>query len=548
MRVRIPTLVIGVAIAVSGAALILLSSSPSARTAREAEARLQEAASDGGAAPEAVPVRTVEAYEIAESRARTNVDVTGVLAPVREVVIGAEVAGRVVGLEAEAHTPIANDEVLVRLDPALQEAAVARARAALLRSQATESLAVAELGRQTELSSQGVASAAVFDQAQSSAQGAAAEVAEARAALLDAQTRLDKTRIRAPFDGIVTALDLEPGAYVQPGMPVAEMADLSSVEIEVGLSDQQILAVGHDLPVRVSIEALPGRSFAGRVFHPGRTADARTRKYPVPVRIPNGEAALLPGMLGTVHFKLGDAQSVLRVPAKAVFHEFDLGYVYVLEGGDAGSTARRRRVGTLPIAFEPRTPGGHERTRRGRTRRNLGRARPARRPARPRPRDEPSDGPRGTGGRIVSLPAFSVRQSVLVNVLFFVLILGGLGAYSRIPVEFFTDINMNEAQITTVWPGASAEEIERLVTQKLEEELLAVSDLDELRSRSAASVSTISVEFDEFLSETEYEAALNDVRRRPRSRRRAPGGCRGATDLRVQARRHLARGARRHRR
>jgi len=112
----------------------------------------------------------------------------------------------------------------------------------------------------------------------------------------------------------------------------------------------------------------------------------------------------------------------------------------------------------------------------------------------------------------VSLPAYSVRQTVLVNVLFFVCLLGGLAAYSRIPLEFFQDVNLNEANVTTIWPGASAEEIERLVTQKLEEELLTVSDIDQIRSVSSAGSSDINVEFDEFLDDVEYEAALNDVR------------------------------------
>ena len=111
-----------------------------------------------------------------------------------------------------------------------------------------------------------------------------------------------------------------------------------------------------------------------------------------------------------------------------------------------------------------------------------------------------------------SLPRFSVEQNVLVNVLFFVCLLGGLAAYSRIPVEFFPDVNLNEATITTVWTGASAEEVERLVTQKLEEELLAVADIDKIHSISQTDVSTIMVDFDEYLSETEYEAALNDIR------------------------------------
>lgn len=112
----------------------------------------------------------------------------------------------------------------------------------------------------------------------------------------------------------------------------------------------------------------------------------------------------------------------------------------------------------------------------------------------------------------MSLPAYSVRQSVLVNVLFFVCLLGGLAAYSRIPLEFFQDVNLNEVNVTTVWPGASAEEVERLVTQKLEEELLTVSDIDEVRSVSSAGLADINISFDEFLDDVEYEAALNDVR------------------------------------
>lgn len=112
----------------------------------------------------------------------------------------------------------------------------------------------------------------------------------------------------------------------------------------------------------------------------------------------------------------------------------------------------------------------------------------------------------------MSLPRFSVRQTVLVNVLFFVCLLGGIGAYTRIPLEFFQDINLNEAGITTVWAGSSAEEVERLVTQKLEDELLTVADIDELRSVSSAGLSEITIEFDEYLDDVEYEAALNDVR------------------------------------
>ena len=112
----------------------------------------------------------------------------------------------------------------------------------------------------------------------------------------------------------------------------------------------------------------------------------------------------------------------------------------------------------------------------------------------------------------MTLPEFSLRQTVLVNVLFFVCLIGGIAAFSRIPVEYHPDVALNSVGIATVWPGASAEEVERLVTQKLEEELSAVTDIDEMRSTSQADSSTILIDFDEMLDEAEYESAVNDVR------------------------------------
>ncbi len=112
----------------------------------------------------------------------------------------------------------------------------------------------------------------------------------------------------------------------------------------------------------------------------------------------------------------------------------------------------------------------------------------------------------------MSLPRFSVEQSVLVNVLFFVCFLGGLISFSRIPIEFYPDIVLNTVNINTVWSGASADEVERLVTQKLEEELVSISDVKEMRSTSQANFSSVVIDFDEDLDELNYQAAVNDVR------------------------------------
>jgi multidrug efflux pump subunit AcrB len=112
----------------------------------------------------------------------------------------------------------------------------------------------------------------------------------------------------------------------------------------------------------------------------------------------------------------------------------------------------------------------------------------------------------------VSLPSFSVRQVVLVNLVFAVLMVLGAAVARRIPVDVFPDISFNRALVVTTWTGASTEEMERLVTTKLEDEIHGIAGIKEMFSFSSPGLSEITVEWQETLSEVEYEAAVNDLR------------------------------------
>lgn len=349
---RVPLVALLLAGTAAGGGLWLLRTSPAAEAERE---RATVAAGGAGApAPAEAPATTIEALVLRPADTRQRVDLAAVLEPVRRVVVGAEVAGKVVEIVAREHEHVGAGDLLVRLDPELPRAAVDRARASLSSTEASARLARAERRRQRDLSARGVASAAELDRAESEAASAEARVAEARAALAEAETRLAKTAIVAPFAGVVSELGLEPGAYLQPGSPVAELVDLSEIEIEVQVGDRQVVALRSGQPVDVSVDVFPGERFEGHVQPLGRAPDARTGKYPVPVRVPNPDERLLAGMLGTVHFELGEERSSLAVPRSALRREFELDYVFVLEAevGD-GIRVRRRRVTTRPLPFRP---------------------------------------------------------------------------------------------------------------------------------------------------------------------------------------------------
>ena len=84
----------------------------------------------------------------------------------------------------------------------------------------------------------------------------------------------------------------------------------------------------------------------------------------------------------------------------------------------------------------------------------------------------------------MTLPQFSVRQVVLVNLLFVVLIVAGLFSAARIPFDLFPDVSFNQALVITAWPGASADDVEKLVTTRLEDEIRQVTGIKQSSSFS----------------------------------------------------------------
>lgn len=112
----------------------------------------------------------------------------------------------------------------------------------------------------------------------------------------------------------------------------------------------------------------------------------------------------------------------------------------------------------------------------------------------------------------MSLPAAAVRQIVLVNLVFVILMVAGWLVSRGIPIDVYPDISFNFSVVTTVWSGASADEVERLVTTKLEEQIEPIVEIKELSSFSSAGRSNIEVRWKETLSDLEYESALNDLR------------------------------------
>jgi len=112
----------------------------------------------------------------------------------------------------------------------------------------------------------------------------------------------------------------------------------------------------------------------------------------------------------------------------------------------------------------------------------------------------------------LSVARFSVKQSVLVNILFVVCLVGGVYASRSVAVDAYPNVDLDSAAIFTVWIGASPGEIDNLVTARIEDELESIRGIDRIVSDSRPNRSSILVKFQEDLSDADVDRAFSDIR------------------------------------
>ncbi len=243
-------------------------------------------APESGAASQAVPIRV--AAVSSDERAQA-LRFAGVARARQRANLTFQVGGTLATRPLEIGQQVAAGEVLATLyNPQLEPARDA-ARARLAELQAQSAQARRDVQRTEQLFERGVLSQADQEQQRARLQALEAGVRNARAALQQSEQMNSETRLRAPFDGSIDALLVEPGEFVAAGQPVVQLAAGRGLEVEVMVpaSLLQGLEVGATLPVWSSLEA---RQWEGRVAEVGRGAGFGSSLYPLVVSLPEGRA------------------------------------------------------------------------------------------------------------------------------------------------------------------------------------------------------------------------------------------------------------------
>lgn len=269
--------------------------------------------------------------------------------------IASEIGGRVVAIKHREGARVEQGETLVELAAASLEAQVELARQGALVARAGLEEACLrrdrtqrELDRTRRLAEKNVASEDRldelqfrFDAARVECEGARSELARSRAQLLAAQTELLKTKILAPFDGVVAEVNVEVGEWVTPSPPlltsppVIDLIDPSSIYVSAPMDEVDSAAIRVGLPAKVTVDSRRGEVFRGRVVRVAPyvlDAEAQNRTVEIEVELDDPEVtrSLLPGTSADAEVILEARENVLRVPTSALLQSQS---VLVLEEG-----------------------------------------------------------------------------------------------------------------------------------------------------------------------------------------------------------------------
>jgi HlyD family secretion protein len=289
------------------------------------------------------------------------VSASGKIQPHDSVNISADTVGRVTNLAVDEGYRIKKGQFLMQIDPELlaraaqqQEASLEAARSTMEQLRVASESANAGLkqaqdafNRQQQLWKSGLTTKETLDIAeqtlkmrQADANSAAKQIEtqqlrmkQEEAALASAKYNLSKVRIESPIDGIVTKRNIQEGETVvvgtmnNAGTVLLTIADMSNIEAQVEVDETDIPNVALGQHAKITIDAMPGKSFTGKVVEignspiaaaAGSTSSSQATNFLVKVKITEDIPDVRPGFTCTADITTATRKAALSVPIQAM--------------------------------------------------------------------------------------------------------------------------------------------------------------------------------------------------------------------------------------
>ncbi len=246
----------------------------------------------------------VEAAAVATTNLTDDALAVGSVLANEAVILRPEISGRVAQIRFAEGQRVRRGDALIELDDSVPRAELAQAEAQL-------ALARSNFERTRDLAQQRFVSESAQDQAAS-----ALKVQDAAKVL--AQTKLAKSVIRAPFDGVIGVRQIAIGDYVKEGQDLVPIQDTATVKTEFRVPERYLAQLKAGQRIELESDALAARRFGARVDFVDPKVDANARSVLVRARVANADGALRPGMFVRVRLIFEQRPQALTVPEEAI--------------------------------------------------------------------------------------------------------------------------------------------------------------------------------------------------------------------------------------
>ncbi|HYC50761.1 MAG TPA: efflux RND transporter periplasmic adaptor subunit [Gemmatimonadaceae bacterium] len=255
-----------------------------------------DASADTTTAADPVLVGPENIVVVKAEEIRTGPTLSGAIQAEREATVRAEIPASVIETYAEPGQRVAAGTLIARLDDSAIRDQELSTRSNVATAQNAYEIAQRELERAEALLKAGAIAERDMERARNGALAAQTQLSNARAMHASAQQTQSRTRVVAPFAGVISARQVNAGDVVTPGTALFTMVDPSTMRLEASVPAQSLSQVRVGLPVEFAVAGYPNNRFTGRVSRVNPTADPATRQVRIIATIPNAGATLVGGL------------------------------------------------------------------------------------------------------------------------------------------------------------------------------------------------------------------------------------------------------------
>jgi membrane fusion protein (multidrug efflux system) len=270
----------------------------------------------------AIDTPTVVLIPVHKGKLTSTIAVPGELIPYQEVDLFAKVTSYVQKLWVDIGSEVHQGQLLVTLEAPELNSQLAEAESRIKQMEAMYYASKANYDRLLSTSkTPGTISQNDLDQAEAHKNSDLANVDAAKSSYKEVAANLAYLQIRAPFDGVITARNINLGAYVGPGRgtdPLLVLQDQKRMRLVISVPENSTGGLNNKDVVTFSVEALPNHKFTAQVTRLAGALDTKLRSERLEMDVYNKDKQLLPHMFAEVDIPLPSRDSAFIVPKSAV--------------------------------------------------------------------------------------------------------------------------------------------------------------------------------------------------------------------------------------